>query len=95
MENEEDLITAYSELVVQFGHVIMFSSVFPAASFFILIINWISYYSILNDFKYKKRANPSFALGIGEFGYYLQILSHLSIVINLCIVYFTSNAVLD
>jgi len=87
------LITAYSELVVQFGHVIMFSSVLPIAGFINFAINWFTYYSIINDFKYKRRTIPTFSLGIGEFSYYLKALAHISIVINCAILVFTSRSI--
>lgn len=90
-ENEFDAIDQYMELVIQFGHVIMFSSVFPLASCAVLLSNFISFLSIKNDFRFKRRLVPDVSLGIGEFSYYLDVLSHASIIINCAIIYFTST----
>jgi hypothetical protein len=69
----------------------MFSSVFPLASFAVILSNFISFLSIKNDFRFKRRLVPDVSFGIGEFSYYLDMLSHASIIINCAIIYFTST----
>lgn len=49
----------------------------------------------IKEIKYNKRLFPQISLGIGQFMYMMEFLSHLSIVVNVSIIYFTSTTFSD
>jgi hypothetical protein len=76
---------------MQFGIIITFSSVFPLASLICLLQNFFKVFFVRNEIKYNKRLFPQISIGIGQFMYMIDFMSHLSIVVNTGIVYFTSQ----
>jgi len=44
-----------------------------------------------NEFKYNRKPVPEISIGLGQYMYMLEFLSHLSIVVNCGIIYFTSR----
>ena len=61
MEVDEE----YMQFVMQFGFIVMFSSVFPLTSFVYFISNWINMQTMMNEFKYNRRFAPEMSIGIG------------------------------
>jgi hypothetical protein len=66
--------------------------VFPIGAFVCFLFNTIQYFSLLQEFEVKRRTLPAISYGIGSFLWYLDAISHLSIIINCAIAYFTSKA---
>ena len=53
-EDEEGSITeSQNDIVMQFGYITLFSTVFPLASLICLVCNMITMKSIMSEFKYK------------------------------------------
>ena len=81
------------ELVVQFGFIVLFSSVFPLAALMSLISNFIQVKSQTNNLQYQRRFKAEVSNGIGTFLNCLQIMTQLSVMINSGIIYFTSRTI--
>jgi len=79
------------EFIKQFGCIILFGSIFPMAGMICLITNFWLFKIIKLELWYKRRAIPELSIGIGQFEYMVRFLSHLSIVINVAIMFFTSE----
>ena len=65
--DEKNVADEYMDFVMQFGYIVMFSSVFPLAGFFCLLSNQLLMASLLNEFRYKRRNFPEISVGIGKF----------------------------
>jgi len=63
------------DFVMQFGYIVMFSSVFPLAAFFCFMFNGLVLISVLNEFKHKRRIMPEISVGIGRFLTMIEFLS--------------------
>lgn len=87
LETEDE----YMDIVLQFGLIVMFSSVFPLASALSCMKNGIRLYMLTKDNMNNRRTMPRISIGIGQFLYMIQVLCHISIVSNMSIVYFTSS----
>lgn len=81
------------ELVFQFGLIIMFSSVFPLAPAICTVVNIIIFLYMKSETYHNRRRIPQLSIGIGDFLFMLELLSHISIVFNCAIMYFTSDTV--
>jgi hypothetical protein len=79
------------DFVMQFGIIVMFSSVFPLAAFLFLLLNAWTEKIIFTEIFSNKRGLPEMSQGIGPFLYMLELLSHASVFINASIIYFTSE----
>ena len=73
----------------------MFSSVFPLMPLILLFFNWARITLTRRELKYNRRPTPKISIGIGPFIKMLDILSTLSIMVNLSIVFFTSVTIKD
>lgn len=93
LQDKPNVLDHYMELVVQFGFIVLFSSVFPLASLMSLISNRIQIGSQINNFTYTRRFTPEVSNGIGSFLSCLQILCQISIMVNSGIIYFTSKTI--
>lgn len=91
MEDEVNTGEETMNLVMQFGYVCLFSNVFPLASFFAWLANFMTYHSILQEFRIKRRSIPEVSLGIGIYTDLLEILSQSAVFLNVAICYFTSD----
>lgn len=80
------------EILQQFGYITFFGTIFPLGAALCLIFNIIQYFCILQEFAIRRRGMPRVTLGIGTFLWYLDLISHLSILVNCAIVYFTAKA---
>ena len=86
----QDLHT-HKELVKQFGYIVLFSAVFPLASFMSYISNGIQIRSQITNLKYQRRFKAEVSNGIGSWLGRLETLSNLSIIFNCASIYFTSH----
>jgi anoctamin-10 len=86
-----NIIGDYMELIAQFGFIALFSEVFPPASLFSFICNFIQMKSQINNFKYTRRFKAEVGNGIGSFMDCLQILTQLSIISNCALLFWTSK----
>ena len=93
MENEGNISEVYMELVMQFGYITLFSTVFPLAALACYFCNLITMSSILNEFKFKKRSLPEISIGIGHFLYMIELISFATVIVNAAIAIYTSDRV--
>jgi hypothetical protein len=90
-DKEADVQGEMMELVMQFGYITLFSTVFPLAAFVCYIANCFNLKSIKMELDLKRRSLPSVSIGIGVYLEMLEFLSNLSVAINFGIAYFTSH----
>ena len=82
----------YSEMVLQYGYVILFVSAFPLAPVFALLNNTLELH--IDAFKLIcvfRRPWPFAAANIGQWAIFMDLLSSVSVVTNLLIIIFTSD----
>ena len=79
------------ELVAQFGFISLFSEIFPPASLFSFICNFIQMKSQINNFKYTRRFKAEVGNGIGTFMDCIEILTKISIMSNCALLFWTSK----
>jgi hypothetical protein len=91
MSEKPHMLDCYMELVVQFGYIVLFSSVFPLASLLSLVSNAIQIRSQIHNLQYMRRFHAEVSNGIGSWLLCLQTLSQISIYLNCATVYFTSK----
>lgn len=90
-KDQDDILLDYMELVVQFGYVMFFSSVFPLAGALSMICNYFEMSQAINNLKYKKKFKAEVSVGIGNFTGCLGMISTFSIMINAFLLCFTSS----
>jgi hypothetical protein len=78
-------------LVMQFGYIVFFSTVFPLAAFACFVANTLNLMSLKQEQGLKKRSVPSVGIGIGIYLDMLEFLSNTAIAVNIAIAYFTSH----
>ena len=82
----------YSEIVLQYGFVVLFVSAFPLVPLFALLNNaleiHVDAYKLTNVFR---RAKPYQACNIGQWAVFMDLQSSLSILTNVGIIVFTSG----
>ncbi|KAJ5077262.1 ngep-related [Anaeramoeba ignava] len=88
-------IDDYSEMMIQFGYISLFSISFPAASILALLNNIIEIRTDSFKLKNMKRPEPRPANGIGSWIIILEILSFLIILSNIALVAVSSTEQLD
>lgn len=86
-----NIIGEYMELVAQFGFISLFSEIFPPASLFSFICNFIQMKSQINNFKYTRRFKAEVGNGIGTFMDCIEILTKISIMSNCALLFWTSK----
>ena len=82
----------YSEMVLQYGYVILFVSAFPLAPVFALLNNTLELH--IDAFKLTcvfRRPWPFAAASIGQWSMFMDLLSSVSVITNLMIIIFTSG----
>ena len=68
MESEEgELADNFMDLVIQFGYISFFGTVFPPSAFICFICNLVTLSSMKNEFKFKQRGMPEITIGIGKY----------------------------
>jgi|APCry1669190327_1035288.scaffolds.fasta_scaffold83332_1 anoctamin-8 len=93
MENEGNISEDYMEIIMQFGYITLFSTVFPLAPLACYICNLVTMSSIMNEFKFKKRSLPEISIGIGQFLYMIEMISFSTVIVNSAIAIYTSDRV--
>ena len=74
MDASGKILDDYMELTVQFGFIVLFSSVFPLAAALSLLTNNVQMSAQINNFQYNKRFKAEVSNGIGSFGDCISIL---------------------
>ena len=64
---QDDILVDYMELVVQFGYVMFFSSVFPLAGALSMACNYFEMSQAISNLKFKKKFKAEVSVGIGNF----------------------------
>ena len=67
MDGGSRVLDDYMELILQFGFIVLFSSVFPLAAALSFLTNTIQMKSQINNFQYTKRYKAEVSDGIGTF----------------------------
>jgi hypothetical protein len=91
MSDPPNILLFYEELVKQFGYIVLFSGIFPLASFMSYISNGIQIKSQIANLQYQRRFKAEVSNGIGSWLGRLENLSQLAIIVNCASVYFTSH----
>jgi len=89
---EKEAFDDYSELVVQYGFVILFVVAFPLTPFLALVNNMaechIDAYKLCYD---TRRPAPHMADSIGMWEYFLNVISKISVATNIALIIFVSG----
>ena len=89
-KKQEAFVWFYNEVVIQFGFIAFFAFVFPAAPLFVFILNFLEINVKLDSLtKYSKRDVAEGANGIGSWLPVMEFISHISIPINVAMVFWT------
>ena len=88
---EDDVVSEYMDIAMQFGLIILFSNVIPLTSAFCFLANFLKFKSMNNEFKYIRREEPELSFGIGKFIGIFEFMTQMSILMNVSIGYFTSK----
>lgn len=94
-EKEADINGQLMDVVMQFGYVTFFSTVFPLAAFVMLMLNLMTLNTISMEIDLKRRSLPSVSVGIGVFITMLEFISQAAVAINVALAYFTSHDTRD
>ena len=92
-ENTLNLNYDYMDLVIQFGKISLFAPCFPLAGAIVLINNNFLVISGIHNINIFKRTIPDVSIGIGPFIWMIEILSYISVVVNMAILIWTSDRV--
>lgn len=94
MENEEgEIADNFMDLVIQFGYISFFGTVFPPAALICFCFNIVTLSSMKNDFQYKKRRLPEVSIGIGTYINMIEQISIATVAVNSMIAIFTSQKI--
>lgn len=66
MKDDQEISHNYMDLVMQFGYVSLFSTVFPLTPVFVLAFNQVTLKAINLEFEFEKRCIPEVSIGIGK-----------------------------
>ena len=89
-EKGELFVWFYNEQFVQLGFISFFAFVFPPAPLFSLVTNFLEIRVKLNSMTYYSKRNfAEGASGIGSWLPIMELISMISIPINVAIIYFT------
>ena len=94
MQEEKDvLVFYYNEAMVQFGYIVLFSQVFTLAPLFSVFTNFLEIKIKLDGMgKYSRRMKSEGARGIGAWMGVMEVMSFISIPINIAIIVFTKKS---
>ncbi|KAJ8257710.1 hypothetical protein GJAV_G00188860 [Gymnothorax javanicus] len=88
----EGLFEEYLEIVLQFGFITIFVAAFPLAPLFALLNNWAEVRLDAHKFVCEyRRPVAERAQNIGVWFYILEVLSHVSVIVNAFLIAFTSD----
>ena len=89
---DENLVQTYTEGIIQLGFIVFFACVFPLAPLFSFLTNLLEINIKLNNMsKFQKRFIAKGASGIGSWAGVMELISMVSIPINVAILLFTTN----
>ena len=91
IDDEPDILSNYMELVVQFGFVSLFGTVFPIGAAVSYVSNHVQIVSQIDALKYTRRSRAEPSIGIGTWIDCISCLTQLSIITNAAQIYFTSS----
>ena len=91
IDEDIDPYSDMMEFIKQFGCIVMFGQIFPLAGLCCLITNYALLGIVGSEMWCTRRTIPKLAMGIGQFEYMIRFLSHLSVVINVSIMFFVSE----
>eukprot|EP00347_Sterkiella_histriomuscorum_P001432 403372059 len=87
------LVAKYSEIIIQFGYIVLFAQAFPLAPLLSIFINFLEMKADMNMMAfYQKRTVAQGATGIGSWGGIVETLSFVGIGVNCGIIYWTSDS---
>jgi len=88
----EGTFADYDELILQYGFVVLFVVVFPAAPFFALVNNFIELpLDAEKILGFMRRPRPQGAYDMGTWFFLLELLSWLMVITNTALVMFSSH----
>ncbi len=88
----ESLIYFYNEAIIQLGFIVFFACIFPLAPLFSFLTNLLEIKIKLNRMsKYSRRFEAQGANGIGSWTGVMELISLVSIPINVAILLFTAK----
>lgn len=77
-----DILGNYMELVVQFGYIILFGTVFPLGAAVSYLSNHVQIISQLSALNFTRRARAESCIGIGSWMDCISSLTQISIITN-------------
>ncbi|XP_015268066.1 PREDICTED: anoctamin-7 [Gekko japonicus] len=88
----EGLFEEYLEMVLQFGFITIFVAAFPLAPLFALLNNWVEIRLDAQKFVCEyRRPVAERAQGISVWFFLLDVLAHISVIVNAFLIAFTSD----
>ncbi|KAL8198241.1 UNVERIFIED_CONTAM: hypothetical protein K2H54_002416 [Gekko kuhli] len=88
----EGLFEEYLEMVLQFGFITIFVAAFPLAPLFALLNNWVEIRLDAQKFVCEyRRPVAERAQGISVWFFLLDVLAHVSVIVNAFLIAFTSD----
>jgi hypothetical protein len=92
MKDDQEIAHNYMDLVMQFGYISLFSTVFPLAAFVSYVSNSLTLKSIYLEFELEKRSIPEISIGIGKCLDMIELIQFVSVIVNCALIYFTNDA---
>lgn len=92
MKDDQEIAHNYMDLVMQFGYIALFSTVFPLAAFFSYLSNALTLKSLYLEFELEKRSMPEISIGIGKCLEMIDLIQFVSVIVNCALIYFTNEA---
>lgn len=90
--NDDEIAQNYMDLVMQFGYVSLFSTIFPLAATASYVCNTLTIKAIYLEFEFEKRPVPGISIGIGKCIEMLDLIQFVSVIINCALIYFTNES---
>lgn len=92
MKDDQELAHNYMDLVMQFGYITLFSTVFPLAAFVSYLSNSLTLKALYLEFELEKRSIPEISIGIGKCLDMIELIQFVSVIVNCGLIYFTNTA---
>ena len=92
MKDDQEISHNYMDLIMQFGYVSLFSTVFPLAPLASYLCNALTMKAIYLEFECEKRCLPEVSIGIGKCLEMLDVLQFVTVIINCALIFFTNQS---
>ena len=92
MKDDQEIAHNYMDLVMQFGYVSLFSTVFPLAAFVSYVSNALTLKSLYLEFELERRSMPEISIGIGKCLDMLELIQFVSVIVNCALIYFANTS---